>query len=451
MSQGALRLHQGRQDSGVDELVKCTMQVLYPFIGRCVVTFLLSLTCACAIAQQPAFHHKGGLTVDEAKNALYSAWNPTGTKELLSPGVKAFFFGSAASCDAQVDTGPVSHNAHYTAQVIVQDTGIAPRPGIETDILTPTPDAKHCPLNDESRRDGSFVVLDTGDEGGAVGLFTTVGPDQNGKAPLVGNFNSKGQSGSGANVGISGTFVTWRLDWSRPDFTPLWSKTAGKADPAGTVAEMETIQTLASAALGRVSDAPNAPVKQVKQQLTVTLINPACRRALEKQGRQCQIQYLFNLGIVRSGVTDWSKVDWFQTARLWIDPAQGNMPVVDGPVGVKGQVMLSARREYPLYTSAGASSQHGPFTNETFRIRLGFDQFQNALRIATAHQSNRKPKTVSPDDMAQYFGPMWNDPSSWTLLSVEVGQEIYNADPDSEAHIGGSFRDITMGVVTNSF
>jgi hypothetical protein len=414
-------------------------------IRHCIVTLILSLTCMHAFAQQLAFKHTGGVTADETANGFYAAWNPTGSKDLLSPGVKMVFFGAASVCDAQVGTGPVSNSSHLTGQDILQDTGIAPRAGIETDIVTPVPDPKHCPVNDKSRRDGSFIVRDTGDQLGGVGLFTTVGPDQNGKVPLVGNFSSKGQSGSGSNVGISGTFIVWRFDWSRPDFATLWPKTAGKTGAGGATTQMLTTQTLASAALGLVSDAPGAPVKQAKQQLTVTLINPACRRALEKQGRQCQIQYLFNVGIIRSGVTDWSKVDWFQTARVWIDPAQGNMPVVDGPVGAKGQVMQNATREYPLYTSAGESSQHGPFKDKTFRMLLGFDQFQNALRIATANQMKKTPKTVSADDIAQYFGPMWNDSSAWTLLSVEVGQEIYNGKPDSEAHVGGSVRDIAIG------
>jgi hypothetical protein len=161
------------------------------------------------------------------------------------------------------------------------------------------------------------------------------------------------------------------------------------------------------------------------------------------------MQYLFTVGIVRSGVTDWSKVDWFQTARLWIDPAQDNMPVVDGPIGMKGQITKDATQAYALYISAGESSQHGPFKDKTFRIRLGFDQFQNALRLATATQMKATATMVSPDDIAQYFGPAWNDPSSWTLLSVEVGQEIYDGNPDSEAHIGGSFRDITIGSSAN--
>lgn len=425
------------------------MQPIHPFIIRFVVTIVFLVSGTCAIAQQPAFHHQGGLSPDEITNGFYSAWNPTGGKELFSPGVKAVFFGSASSCDGKVGTGPVSGKAQYTADVIFQDTGIRPRPAIDIDLLTPAPDPNHCPLNDNTRRDGSFVVRDIGDLDGAVGLYTTVGPDQNGKVPLVGNFGAKGQAGSGSNTGIAGTFVVWRQDWSRPDFAPIWQTITGKDGTAGAVAEFETVQTLASVALGRVSDAPNAPVKQVKQQLTVTLINPACRRALEKQGRQCQMQYLFNVGIVRSGVADWTKVDWFQTARLWIDPAQGNMPVVDGPVGVNGQIMQNATREYAMYTSAGESSQHGPFKDKSFRIRLGFDQFQNALRIATADQAKKTPKTVTPQDIAQYFGSQWNDPTSWTLLSVEVGQEIFNGNPDSEAHIGGSFRDITIGPLVN--
>lgn len=413
-------------------------------IHGCFATLLLSLGSGHAVAQQPAFHHMGGLTVDETRNGFY-AWNPSSSsKDMFSPGVKIVFFGSASYCDEQVGTGLVSNDAHYTGQDILRDTGLAVRAGIDTDIVGPIPDPKHCAVNEKPWRGGSFVVRDSSDARGGIGLFTTVGPDEKGKVPLVGPFSSKGQSGSGSNAGISGTFVVWRFDWSRPAVAPLWPKTAGNSPSGGTVMEMETTQTVASVALGSVSDAPNSPVKQIKQQFTVTLINPACRRALEKQDRQCQMQFLFNAGVVRSRVTDWTKIDWFQTARLWIDPAQGNMPVVDGPIGEKGQVTKDATQEYALYTSAGESSQHGLFKDKTFRIRLGFDQFQNALRIATATQMKKMPRTISPNDIAQYFGPVWNDPSSWTLLSVEVAQEIYNGSPDSEAHIGGNVRDIAI-------
>lgn len=411
-------------------------------LRRLTLACILPLIATSSIAQSFVFHHLGGLSADETKRGFFTAWNPKGSADMLAPGVKLDFFGAASACDGQVGDGPVSNSSHYSARQIAEDTGVQRYPGIEKDLLTPSPDPKHCSEDGKNQRDGSFVVRGTYDEHGAIGLYTTVGPDGNGKMPLVGNFNSKGQSGSGSNVGISGTFVTFRFDWGQPAASSLWATIPSKDAQVAAMMEMQTTQSVAIASLGKTSNSPGAPVKQVKQQLAVTLINPACFRALSKLGKTCQVQYLLNLAIVRSGVADWSKVGWFNTASLQIDPAQGGMPYINGPVGAKGQVTRDATRKYDLYSSAGEESAHGSFSNRTFRVRLSFGQFENALRLATAKVVSKSPETVSPDDIAQNFGPDWNDPQAWKLLSTEVGQEIYNENPDSEAQIGGSFKEL---------
>jgi hypothetical protein len=403
---------------------------------------ILLLTCTSGFAQEFAFHHQGGLSADETQSGFFAAWNPKASGDLLAPGVKIDFFGSASACDDQVGNGPVSNSSHHSGRTIAEDTGLRLYPGIENELWTPSPDPKHCSLGGKNQREGSFVVRGTRGEHGAIGIYTTVGPDRNGRLPLVDNFNSKGQSGSGSNVGISGTFVTFRFDWGQPGAPSLWPIIRSKDAQAAAVMELQTIQTVTTASLGKTSSSPGAPVKQVKQQLTVTLINPACFRALAKSGKTCQVQYVLNLAIVRSGVTDWSKVDWFNAASLQIDPAQGGMPYINGPVGANGQVMRDATRKYDLYTSAGEESAHGTFSDRIFRVRLSFGQFENTIRLATAKIVNKSPETVSPDDIALNFGPASNDPAAWKLLSAEVGQEIYSENPDSEAHIGGSVKEI---------
>jgi hypothetical protein len=393
-------------------------------------------------AQDFAFHHQGGLGADETRTGFFTAWNPNGSGELLVPGVKIDFFGTAAICDGQVSNGPISNSSHYSGREIAENTGLRLYPGMENELWTPSPDPNHCSVDSKNQRDGSFVVRGTRDQNGAAGIYTTAGPDGNGRTPLVGNFDSKGQSASGSNVGILGTFLTFRFDWGQPAAPSLWPITPSKDAQAAAVMELQTTQTVATASLGKTSNSPDAPVKQVKQQLTVTLINPACFRALSRSGKACQVQYLLNLAIVRSGVTDWSKVDWFNSASLQIDPAQGGMPYINGPVGANGQVTRDATRRYDLYTSAGEESAHGTFSDRTFRVRLSFGQFENTLRLATAKFVNKSPDVVSLDDIAQNFGPAWNDPAAWKLLNAEVGQEIYNENPDSEAYIGGNVKEI---------
>jgi hypothetical protein len=288
------------------------------------------------------------------------------------------------------------------------------------------------------------VALDFLHDSGGIGLFTTTGLDASGRHPLVGQFNSEGQSGSGANAGITGTFVTFRTNWEQPTTVPLWSKIGLASNPSSAVMAIQTTQTMATASVAPTDDNSATIVSQVKQQLTVTFINGACREVLLKSGESCQIQYLFTLGIERSGVKDWNKVDWFQVARLLIDPAQGNMPVIDAPVGQKGEITLDTTRNFELFISGGEPTGHTTFKNRRFDISLNFHQFENALRIAVAGRLKMVPTLVTPDDIRRFFGPRWDDMLSWALLSVEVGQEVYNSSSDLEAHIGGSFSEIAI-------
>src|SRR5262249_12683237 len=151
-----------------------------------------------SFSQDAAFHHRGGMSADERHVGFFSAWNPTGTKALLEPGVKVVFFGSAPACDKQVAAGPVSHTGHYSLEELAQNTGLPVEPSLGTELVMPTPDAEHCKSGMQSQRDGSFVIQ--GSSG--IGLYTTVGPDTSGRRPLIDVFDAKGQTGSGANVGI---------------------------------------------------------------------------------------------------------------------------------------------------------------------------------------------------------------------------------------------------------
>jgi hypothetical protein len=381
-------------------------------------------------------------------SGVFAAWNPKGGKDVLQPGVKVLFFGSATSCDSKLPVGPVATDPRYLARELSKDTGLSADDPLEAGLRSPAADSTHCKTAGDKVRPGSFVITGLPGRGG-VGLFTTVGPDAAGRHPLVDTWDSKGQGGAGANAGINGSFVAFRFPWESAPPGKLWSVEAAPDARAAAALDIQTTQTVAVVSLG-TPPASASVVKQAKQQLTITFINPDCRHAVTGSGSLCQIQYLFTLGVVRSGVSDWSKVDWWQTARLWIDPAQGNMPVVDGPIWAKGRATRDVTQRFELYTSAGEETAHDVFKNRAFKIRLGFDQFQNALRIATATLIHKTADAVSPTEIAQAFGAKWNDPASWTLLDVEVGQEVYDPNADSEADIGGSFREITIGAAATA-
>ena len=402
---------------------------------------LFLLVCSSTRAQVVVMKHQGGFGRAYLRDGIYAAWNPSNADDLLKPGAKVIFFGSSLACAGLTGAGPVAHRATLTRREAFIKTGL-PLADADSDFLSPIADSKQCAENGQAQRPGSFVVSSLKNAGVGIGLYTSVGPDAEGRRPLLGPFDVLGQPGSGANVGIAGTFVDFRADWQNPKSLDLWNDASTPSGKAVTVLEIQTTQSLAMADLDVRVGEPDAKLRQVKQQLTVTFINRACRETRPQQN--CQIQYLFTVAVVRSGVDDWSTTDWFKGGRIWIDPAQGNMPVIDGPIPMKGQEVWDAGKTAGLYGSDGDATAHGAFKIKMFRVSISFTQFQNAVRLATATYLGQRTASVSPGDVERFFGPEWNVGTKWTILSLQVGQEVYCPDPPSETRIGGSFRDISI-------
>jgi hypothetical protein len=153
---------------------------------------------------------------------------------------------------------------------------------------------------------------------------------------------------------------------------------------------------------------------------------------------------LFNIAVYRAGVTDWGDVKWFKYAGLFVDPAQGGMPVVHGPVGIRGEVSVDHASGLELYTSLGESSRHDVFKDKEFRIQLSFAQFKNALSLIAAKSLKISPKQISPTDMSSLFSQSWDDPNEWMIISVNVSQEIHNPYDSIRAHLGGATREVSI-------
>jgi hypothetical protein len=378
-----------------------------------------------------------------APQTVFAAWNPSSGDDVLRPGVKVLFFGSTPYCEAGVAAGQASVDPGRSKQEASRLTGLSWKRGIEHSVLTPTGDPRHCHL--ESTRAGSFVALDSLSDRSGVGLYTTTGPDRLGRQPFVGPFVDAVQAGSDADVGILGTFVLFRLDWEKEDTKKLWSVSSSLETGNQATMDITTTQSVATAGIGAAVDRTGgSAVKQVKQQLTITLINRDCRRAFVELGELCQLQYLFTVAIFRRGVDDWSKVDWFRVGHVWTDPAQGGIPVVDGPIEADGASAKESTGKFDLYSSGGAPTGHEPFKNRRFEIHLGIRQLCNALRLVAAKRLSKAPVEISTEEIARIFGSRWDNPLSWAVLQIEVAQEVYNPGSDVEAHIGGSFTKVAI-------
>lgn len=361
--------------------------------------------------------------------ALFAAWNPNDPQTALKPGMKVMFFGAAQGC-ASGTQGPL---APLSDTRLAKVAGLTALPTAATPgALRWTPAGNTAGCDNQARgRDGaSAVFLNADDTSGAVGMLTTSGKQDDGKAPFFGPFGAAGQNGAGANAYITGTFVNFRQAWWAADPLQPW---VGSAK-----ARVRSVQSLGTFQL----DTAGAAV-QAKQQMMASFLNTTCRRTMT--GQPCQVQYLFNTAIARSGVSDWGTVSWFQHGDVWFDPAQGGIPIVDGPIYASGKATTESQTGLPLFASQGSATQHRAFAGRTFDVTIGFEQLQSVLRIVTARKLSVDVAAVTDEQVAGVWGSAWNDRNAWVLLSGHVGQEVYNPDSGRKVQIGGGFKSLYVG------
>ncbi|WP_396270021.1 hypothetical protein [Ideonella sp.] len=366
------------------------------------------------------------------QGSLFTAWNPNDHNTALKPGMKVMFFGTAQGCAAGTQ-GPLLPIPKARLDELADLTGFPAIAVLDKLTWTPSGNAEGCDGSTRSRSGGSSVFINADDQRGAVAILTTSGPQSDGVAPFLGPFDAKGQNGTGANAHIMGSFVNFRHAWWKADPLQPWLTNG--------VARLQSVQSIG---VLRVA-AASSVTAQVKQQMMATFLNTTCAKELGSQGKPCQIQYLFNTGIQRTGVSDWSTVDWFNKPGIWFDPAQGNIPVVDGPVPVSGQTAVEPAMGVALYTSQGSSTQHKAFTGRVFDVAITFAQLQHVLRYTTAKATSSPVSSVSESQLQREWGSEWNQPSAWVLLSADIGQEVYNPDTNTRVEIAGGFTSIYAG------
>jgi hypothetical protein len=207
---------------------------------------------------------------------------------------------------------------------------------------------------------------------------------------------------------------------------------------------IETVQAVPTAGVPLRDPGSKAP-NQAKQQFAVTIVNGACL-AERRPGALCQVKYLLHSAVFREGVKDWQRELWFDKASLLLDPAQGGLAVLHGPIKPAG-VETFARDDarVSLWKSAGAATQHEQFEAKSFAVEISFRQFLDGLRIATARMDRRGPRAdILDENVRARFGAQWNEPASWQILDLSVAQEVHNKDLDAQAWIGGSVRSLVL-------
>jgi hypothetical protein len=360
---------------------------------------------------------------------LFAAWNPNDPKTALKPGMKVMFFGSAQGCAAGTQ-GPLASLSDSRLSKVASLTSLSHSAALPALRWTPAGSTKGCDEQAQGRDGASAVFVNAHDSAGAVGMLTTSGKQDDGAAPFFGPFGAGGQNGAGTNAYITGTFVNFRQPWWVADPLQPWTGSA--------VARVRSVQSMGAVQLDTAGDAV-----QGKQQMMATFLNPTCARTVT--GQPCQVQYLFNTAIARSGVSDWSQVSWFRSGDVWFDPAQGGIPIVDGPIHASGQLTSDSKTKLPLFVSQGSATQHKTFGGRTFDVTISFEQLQNVLRIVAASKLGVELAGLTDAQVAEVWGAAWNDREAWVLLSADVGQEVYNPDSTRKVQIGGGFSSLYVG------
>lgn len=363
---------------------------------------------------------------------VVASWNAYNDQsgEVLKPGLKVLFFGHAEGCQGGL-MGPTEPAPSARLAQLSALTGTATDAVGRAMSWRPTAATAGCNTEVWSRPSASAVFVNASDTAGGVAMLTSSGLQDDGQATFLGPFTAAGQNGAGANQHIGGTFLNFRhAAWTADPLQP-WLET-------GT-ARVQSVQTMAKASV----NGSRADVVQVKQQMMVTVYNHQCRQ--DNSAMPCQIQYLWNTAIVRSGVTDWSTQRWFQRAQVWFDPAQGSIPIVSGPLPASGVTTLEEDHGLSIWTSQGAASSHTPFVGKKFDATISFQQLSNVLRITAARKVGKSPSDVTNAEVAAVWGSRWAEPAAWSLLTSHVGQEVYNPDSQFRAEIGGNFSSLFVG------
>lgn len=419
-------------------------------MSSCSVVFLflsaIIMSASAETLSSEVFQMKGGKLGYIERNEVYSAWNPLNPAAVLKPGMKVIFFGRGEGCDVRAGNGPVKNQGNPRFGQTLGLTGISLAHDGKGQRWTPSADTEQCYKSVRDQVGDSFVHVNEDPINGGVGMFTFTGPDVTGRRSFFRQFDKSGRAGKGFNANIEGTFVSFRFDWQKGNTVRPWAGSSKSLDQRK--AEFRTIQSVAAVSVEDKQLSKSEEPIQAKQQFIPAFINRTCFLGGGGKG-MCQLQYLFNTAVIRSGVMNWDTVNWFKYGGVFLDQGQGGMPVVHGPISRRGEAVADAGSGFDLYTSQGEASQHAAFKDKEFRVQVSFSQLKNALVLIAAKSLNKSPSQVTDTDLASIIGPSWNDPDEWLLLSVNISQEVYNPRDDVRAYIGGSIKELEIISVSN--
>jgi hypothetical protein len=414
--------------------VKRLTALMNPFFALC----LLVIFVQPVYSEQPtkktgaAFVYDGGAIRDlgdefddwDDKDKRYwtAYWNPSPTK-IRKPGFHIAFWGSASGCSKNVLNGPT-----FKADKPTNDKKNKQPEMIKK--FTPLPDKSVCSASEnQNPAEKSFVTIDeSGSQGTGITLYTYAG--KKGKDKGFGFLPHPASGGrAGVNSDIIGTFVSFRFS-SKDESVKPWND---------RVLRILTRQGIAS-----VHVAKNSPPKtQAKQQLTISFVNNVCLQTNKDSATKCHLQILLNTSIERQGLQDWRDNPRFTKSSVLFDKAQGGIPVLRGLFGHKGvatKLHQKGGEGVVTWVSEGDATFNGAQGEGDFALTMTFEQFKNVL----LHIASLVSESQDKRGIVNVYGKNWDDPDSWSVLTVKFAQEVHNVDLNKPSLIKGYMKSLII-------
>lgn len=341
---------------------------------------------------------------------LYAHFNPQ--SGALNPGIKFMMFGTPNSlCPSSTQGDLLSFSDNFLSEfnlnplLVKNELRFEPKP------------MNSCSSGSESLHGPNVTFLD----GNRIWMKTQ---STTNSSALLKTFNDSGQDGSGVNANIIGNFTAFRFKFPNANHNefikPFAKNNTARISLSGSIQSLDS---------GNVSG-----TVQPKQQIMATFINPDC---YDKKLSICQVNLLINMAIARNGVSDWNSQSWAKKSNVWLDSAQGNLPIWEAFLPDNGNSLNFNDTNTTALTSRGEATQHNSFENKIFNAEIPFDSFKTTLRLASAKILNKQISTDSDCiDCVTVFGTSWNDVNKWVLLDTAVGQEVYDSTHNNGKIIG---------------
>ncbi|WP_430232158.1 hypothetical protein [Nitrosomonas communis] len=385
------------------------------------------------------------LYVNDSDSEFVATWNPKGSDkngQFFKPGLKISFWGKATACSPTMTSGPVTSESDWLFSQAEAKTGLPLDWGHPYLRWAPTGGGNLCIKGSEKLAGPSFVHINEDMDGG-IGIFSSSGRilDNEANKEFLQPFDDHGQFSTGANRDIQGTFITFRFATNGANAIFPFGK--GESSTNGKAVVINSTQSLATYKLAPPANNDTGSPNQVKQQFSATFLNVDC--IVKQASSPCQLNYLLHTAIIRQGVTNWSNELWFDKATLLLDPAQGHIPVIHGPIKANGiDTLFEDAPELSAWRSLDSNTLHASFSPTQFAVEISYEQFLSALKVAAKKISRSFNFSEDEEALVRTFGNSWYMPKSWRLLDISVGQEVHNVNAGAASWIGGSVTEISI-------